>query len=95
MATLTKQGIINSFEALADKLDIEIIKNNKLEDFITGDVVKCTYFNNNLYRVLGHYQDKVTITKVDLRDDILHVNPMFLKKQQVNKDAIRVLFDED
>lgn len=88
---ITSQDVIDTIERIGgDQLSSYP---NKLEDFDTNDIVKCSYFNKTLFKVLGYYMDKVTITKIDLNEDIYHISPQYLIKQKVNKDAVRVLFD--
>lgn len=67
--------------------------NSKQEDFLAGDIVKCSYMSN-LYEVVGHWHDKVTITKIDYNEDIVQVSPKYLKKETVNREAVRVLYGD-
>jgi hypothetical protein len=90
---ITSQYVIDMIERSAGSFDIAKYPTNELLDFNKNDIVRCSYLNKSLYRVLGYYMGKVTITKIDLNDDIYHISPQYLIKQKVNKDAVRVLFD--
>ena len=86
-SSIIERAIIRSH-----KLD-KLLTNNTLKDFKVEDIVKCTYMKG-LYRVLGHNDGKVIITKVDYSGDLEYISPNFLLNiNNIDKKWVSVLYD--
>lgn len=67
--------------------------NGKLGDFLPGDIVKCTYLKG-IFRVAEVFKNTIEIYPVDSTTEFFEVDPTFLKKMEINKDSIKILYGE-
>jgi hypothetical protein len=67
--------------------------NKKINDFRSGDIVKCAYLKDFLKVVGPTSEEKVILVHLNCREEGLAISPDFLKKVPVNSKAIKVLYE--
>jgi hypothetical protein len=90
-------GTIESMLRLHPELYEKCSTGNKIEDFVAGDVVKCTFLKKGLFRVAGPAifdRSRLSLYPIDYNGDYTNISPEFLKKVKISEKAVKVLYED-